>query len=416
MVAVGLALVWLCVALLAAFLPTSLRVGTWLPIHLALAGGASTAIAGMMPFFSAAFAAAQPVAAVVRWTSVAAVALGALGVTAGYASGWLGLAAAGGAAFMAGITLTGYATVAPLRRGLGPWGGAVTIGYLVALTMVAAGALIGTLYLAGWAPIMERWANMRPAHAWLNLVGFVSVVIATTLLHFFPTVVGARIRRAPSAVLTVAGLTTGTVLVAAGFIARTDLLTRAGAVVVLTGSLSLAAYAIETWRTRARWSGDAGWHGFAMGGLISGLAWFEVGMAPACARLLVAGSDPAAASATILLGPLALGWVGLTVLASATHLVPAIGPGDPVAHARQRTTLGRWSSARLLTANGGIACLAVGLLPLDASWTSAGGSLLASVGLLLAGLSLGGTTVLVVAAISIGLSGARAAGHLRGRD
>ena len=60
------------------------------------------------------------------------------------------------------------------------------------------------------------WAYLKPAHAWLNLVGFVSLVIATTLLHFFPTVIGARIRRSRVAYATVIGLALGASLVALG--------------------------------------------------------------------------------------------------------------------------------------------------------------------------------------------------------
>jgi hypothetical protein len=70
----------------------------------------------MMPFFSAAFATAQPVSAVVRWSSVTAVAVGALGVAVGFAGDALGLAVAGGAAFIAGLVLTGYATLALPQR------------------------------------------------------------------------------------------------------------------------------------------------------------------------------------------------------------------------------------------------------------------------------------------------------------
>ncbi len=165
---------------------------------------------------------------------------------------------------------------------------------------------------------------------------------------------------------------------------------RTGAVLVLAGSLALAAYAWQTWRTRARWSGDAGWHRFAMGGLVSAIAWFELGMTMACGRLLAAGVDPAESTATILIGPLVLGWVGLTVLASATHLVPAIGPGDPAAHARQRVMLGRWATVRLVAADAGIALSAVGLLPVGGDLASSLGVPLAGAGLALAGLALGG--------------------------
>jgi len=94
------------------------------------------------------------------------------------------------------------------------------------------------------------------------------------------------------------------------------------------------------------------------------------------------------------------------VLASATHLVPAIGPGDPAAHAAQRILLGRAATARLVAANAAIALLAVGLWPGSPAW-------LAVVGLGLAAVSLGGTVILLVAAIARGLRNARSAGQLR---
>src|ERR1019366_10769324 len=96
------------------------------------------------------------------------------------------------------IVLTGIAALRPLGQGLCPSRGLVTQGYVVALAEVGLGASIATLYLAGWAPVVAAWARLMPAHAWLNLIGFVSLVIATTLLHFFPTVIGGRIARRPS--------------------------------------------------------------------------------------------------------------------------------------------------------------------------------------------------------------------------
>ena len=404
MVAISLALAFLVAAVVTAFLPASLRVGTWLPLHLALAGGASTAIAGMMPFFSAAIATSQPVDARVRWASVSAVALGALLIAAGYAAGHLPIAAAGGLAFVAGMALTAYATIVPMRRPLARTGGVVTLGYASSLLLVASGALLATLFLAGSTPVLQAWGNLRPAHAWLNLVGFVSLVIATTLLHFFPTVIGARILRVRSAYATVLGLAGGTALVALGFALRSDPIVRAGAIGVMAGAAALAIYAAQTWRTKSTWTGDEGWHRFAMGGLVSSIAWFEVGALTATLRLAVAGADPAAASATAFLGPLVPGWVGLAILASATHLVPAIGPGDPGAHARQRRQLGQLGGTRLVLADVGIACLALGI-PLDLP-------ALIVLGLLLAGISLGGTVALLVVAVARGLRSAREGGNL----
>jgi hypothetical protein len=276
LLAIVVAVAFLVAALASLTLPQTTRLGAWLPIHLALAGGATTAIAGVMPFFVAAFAAAPPSDARLRGLAVTAVALGTAAISVGVPADGAGLAAVGGAVFLAGIALTGMATLRPLRGALGPSRGPVIQGYVLALAEVGVGASIATLFLAGWPPVVDGWASLKPAHAWLNLVGFVSLVIATTLLHFFPTVIGARIAVHPSARLTVVGLAAGAPLVAAGFVTGWDWLARVGALGVLGGTVSLAVYVGRAWQRRARWTTDHDWHRFAMGGLISSVIWLEL--------------------------------------------------------------------------------------------------------------------------------------------
>ncbi len=271
--AIALAVGFLLAAVLSLLLPVGQRRGIWLPLHLALAGAATTAIAGVMPFFSATLAAAPPVGARLRAAAVAVVALGAAGVAIGVTGGRTGLAVAGGAAFVVGVGLTGSATVRPLRGALGPSRGIVSGGYVAALVSVGVGAALATLFLAGWPPLAGEWLRVKPAHAWLNLVGFVSVVVATTLLHLFPTVIGARIAAIRSARVTVYGLVIGAWLVATGYLLAVDALARLGAVVAIAGAAGLAVYAGRVWPTRARWTTDPGWHRFAIGGLVSAIAW-----------------------------------------------------------------------------------------------------------------------------------------------
>lgn len=389
--AIVIAFGYLVASAMAVFLDPAIRRGIWLPLHLALAGGASTAIAGVMPFFSAAFAAAPPTDARLRSTAVSLVAGGALAMVVGVTGGVASVAVAGGLAFIAGIVLTATATVRPLRAALGPSRGLITEGYAVGLSLIALGAVLGTLYLAGWAPIMGAWAQFRPAHAWLDLVGFASLVIATTLLHFFPTVIGARIANDRAARVTVVGLGGGGAVVALGFVVASDLVVRVGALSALAGAVALAVYAARVWPRRGRWTTDRGWHRFAMGGLISAIAWFEVGMAIAVARALAFGADPSGWSLAAVAAPLIVGWAGISILASATHLVPAIGPGDALAHARQRVVLGRAAAIRLVALDLGVAGLALGL-PLDIPALAIGGSaaIVAVVG---------GTTALLIRAL-----------------
>ena len=395
--AIGIAITFLVGSLLATLLPTQVRLGIWLPLHLALAGAATTAIAGIMPFFSAAFAAAPPSDVRLRWAAVVAVALGAASVAAGVVAAQVSLSVPGGVVFVIGIALTGIATIRPMGGALGPSRGLVTQGYVVALCEVAVGATVATLYLAGWSPVVGDWAAAKPAHAWLNLVGFVSLVIATTLLHFFPTVVGARISVRPSARITVVGLATGPPLVALGSLLQSDVIARVGAVSVLAGAAALAVNARRTWQTRSLWTTDPGWHRFAMGGLVSAIAWFEAGMLIAAGRVLAFGAAPASWSIDTIAGPFIAGWIGLAVVASATHLVPAIGPGDSSAHARQRQILGRVAILRLSAWNIGTASLSLGLL---AHMPTAAG-----VGITLIAVGLGATAVLLGSAVVVGLHG-----------
>lgn len=393
--AIGLAVGFLVAAFASLLLPAGARGGSWLPLHLALAGGAASAIAGVMPFFAAAFAAAPPSDTRLRWSALAAVAGGAVAVAAGVSAPAPGLAVAGGAVFVGGIVLTGVVTVRPLRGALGASRGLVTEAYVVALGQVAVGATLATLLLAGWPPLAEAWVRLKPAHGWLNLVGFVSLVIATTLLHFFPTVVGARIASHRSARLTVVGLAAGAPLVALGYAAGSDVVARAGALGTLAGAAGLAIYAGRIWPTRGRWTTDRDWHRFAMAGLISAIAWFEVGIAVLAGRVLVFGAAPAAWSIETVVAPLVAGWAGLAVLASATHLLPAVGPGDPVAHGRQRALLGRLATARLAALDLGVAALSIGI-PLGISPLVAAGGVLAGLGLV-------GTAALLGGAVAVGV-------------
>ena len=391
----GIAVAYLLAAVVVSLVPLELRRATWLPLHLALAGGATSAIAGVMPYFVSAFAAAPPADRWLRTAALAGVSIGALSVATGVAGDQVGLAVAGGVGFVGGIGLTGIAALRPLGQGLGPSRGLVTQGYVVALAEVGLGASIATLYLAGWGPVVAAWARLMPAHAWLNLIGFVSLVIATTLLHFFPTVIGARIARRPSTTITVVGLAAGAPTIALGFAIASDTLARLGAIGVALGAAGLATYAAQSWRTRAHWTTDPGWHRYAIGGLVSAIAWFEIGIAIAAGRVLVFGADPAGWSVEAVAGPLVGGWIALTIVASATHLIPAIGPGDPTAHGRQRHVLGRASNLRLAVINFGVAFLSVGLL--------IGIGALTAAGIVGVALGLGATAVLLSAAIRIGI-------------
>ncbi len=337
------------------------RFGAWLPLHLLLAGAASTAIAGVMPFFSTAVSNAPPVAPAVRLAGVLGVAAGAalivLGRLAPTDLQWL--AGAGGAVYLLGTGFVAVATLVPLRSAIGVrrlFMGAI---YGLALTNVAVGATLGTGFLLGWQPIIGAWATLKPAHAWLNVFGFVSLAIAGSLLHLLPTVVGARITRTTASRLCFIGFAVGPPAAALGFVLRIDALAIAGAVITLCGGLALAWHAALVLRAHGHWRTDAEWHAFTSGSLVAGIAWFVIAGAIAVGQVLAGGASAGGWSLAPLALPLGLGWTAQILVGSWSHLVPAIGPGTPAQHARQRSILGWAGRIRLVALNVGLA-IAVG--------------------------------------------------------
>ena len=386
---IGLAAAFLLAAVLAALAAASgaAVLAPWLPLHLALAGGASTAIAGVMPFFVAALAAGRPADARLRGGAVGLVAAGAaLIAVRGVVPSVTWAPVVGGCLYLAGIGSVALALRASGRAGLMVRRPIVTWGYTLALGNVGLGGLLGTLAVAGWPPVLERWAQLRPAHAWTNLIGFVSLVIVATLLHFLPTVLGTRIVPRRSAAVAVIGLAIGSPVVVLGLATGAAPVAGGGAVVAVFGAAATAVEALRVVRDRGRWTSDPGWHRFASVGLLAGVTWFVIGVAEAAALVIVDGATGDAWSTALVGGPLVVGWITQVLMASWTHLLPSIGPGGPVEHARQRAVLGRLATVRLLALNGGVALLAVGA-PAAIGWAVgvggvlSGGSALATVAL-----------------------------------
>ena len=353
------------------------RGNPWPSLHLVLAGAAGTAIAGVLPFFTAALA---QVATAGRWIRIAAIGLvagGALAVVIGVSGGAGNVAVLGGLTYLVGLGLTAVAVFLPLRAALGHRSGLVLWAYGAALAQVALGVGLATAMVAGWGPVASNWATLKPPHAWLNVFGFLSLVVAATLLHLAPTVAGTRIRRRRSARIALIGLMTGAPLVAVGFAGGWDAVARIGAVIELVGSTALVTHAIEVQRDRGRWTTDRGWHRFTSLSLLAAPVWFLIATFIAAGQILWLGAAPVAWSVTAIGVPLVLGWIAQVLMGAWTHLVPAIGPGDPVAHAAQRRRLGRWGTTRVVSWNGGVLILAAGSFAAIDALAAVGGVVIA---------------------------------------
>lgn len=332
----------------------------WLPVHLALAGGAGTAIAAVLPFFAAALSVAAPVRPAIRILGIAGVAAGAALVSVTVAVGDAFLAHVGGTIYLAGVAGVAAAVWLPTRRALGPRRPLVLGASLIALGTLALSATLAIVFLAGWEPVVERWASLKPAHAWLNLFGFLSLVIATTLLHLGPTVEGARIRERRSGRIALTGIAAGSAAVALGFAFGSDLLARVGAVAALAGAIAVPIHASVVARDSAPWSTDRDWHRMTTWSLRAAATWFALAMAVAAGRVVVLGATPAAWSLDAIAVPFALGWAIQALIGSWSHLLPAVVAGNAERRRTARRWLGWAAAPRLVMLQGGIAALWLG--------------------------------------------------------
>lgn len=365
----------------------------WLPLHLALAGAASTAIAAALPFFTAALARVAPADPRVRIVAILLVAGGSSLAGVGMSSGRSVLAAVGGSVYLAGILALAMAAFVPLRATIGFRLRLVHLAYAIALAQVGAGVALASLMLGGWAPVAGAWAALKPAHAWLNVFGFVALVVAASLVHLAPTVAGARIRARRSASVALVGLMAGAPLVAVGMAAGWDVVARIGALVEVGAGVALAIHGAAVQRDRGRWTSDPGWHRLAGLNLLAAPVWLLVALAIGAGRILWLGATPVAWTVDSLVVPLVAGFMGQVLVGAWTHLVPAIGPGDQAAHAAQRRWLGRAATPRWLAWNAGVALAAIGVPTANDAMTVAGAlllgvALLAGLGLLAASVTL----------------------------
>lgn len=363
------AILRLGIAMTATFLAASIASGLlpagglhgWVATHLALAGAATVAIGTFMPHFGVTLAGTRPEPWWLRLTGVLALALGMATVALGRPLAGADVAGAGGLFVLGGIALTAWTTYAPMRFGLARRHPIVQLTYGVALANLAIGASLAVLFLFGWSPVTSAWVALKPAHAWLNVFGFVSLTVAGTLVYLYPTMLGARIRPQPSMAAAVIGLLAGPPLAALGYAVGLRPLALAGGGLALVGAAGLLAYGIDTWRRRGRWTSDFAWHAVPTYHGLAAMAWFVVAAAWAAARPWLEGVAVPGWTLGLLALPIIGGWTGQVLVAAWSYLLPAVGPGDAGSRARQRRILGAAGLARVAAWNAGLILLMPGM-------------------------------------------------------
>jgi nitrite reductase (NO-forming) len=312
---------WLLAAAGSALLPPETRLGWWLPLHLALAGAAGTAIAGAMPRFASSLAGARDRPD--SWAAPALITVGTAGIALGQTLTQSWLLVTGGVAYGLAGALLAFLVVRAWRQGSNRRHAPILTLYLVAALAVVVGATFGALLGTGAAG--GAFGPLRQAHIALNLWGFLGLTIAGSLVILVPVVL--RIRAPDRRPWDIAvGLAGGLVVLATGLATGLRLVAVVGALGYALGTAALAVRTWETVRPGPRMpERTAGLH------LGAAIVWL---VGAAVAGLAALALDRLNAYQLALVAAVALGVAVQSLVGTWSYLLPVSAPGG--AEARRR--------------------------------------------------------------------------------
>jgi nitrite reductase (NO-forming) len=343
--------------------------GRWLVLHLFLAGVVALAISGVSLMLTVTWSAAP--APSNRWVAVqrASIAAGAAGVGIGREAE-LGDVAVGsaGAVYLAGLLLLAALLVVTIRRGTERRFDPAVATYLVALVAGTVGIALG-LSLALGTPS----AAARAAHATLNLLGLVGLVVGGTMPFFAATVGRSKMAshatptrlalalcwQASMLAVTVAALAAG-----AGTVAAVGLAGYAAGILSVLESLPRPT------RRQLRWAGPR------LVALWAGGLWWAIAVAATAVDVASGRGAFAGRWLTVLV----IAGYGQILWGSLAYLLPMLRGGGHERLAEGFATTRSWlglaaANAAGLSAAGSlpmpVTAAAVGVWVLDSGWRAA---------------------------------------------
>lgn len=344
----------------------------WLALHLLVLGAASNAVLVYSRHFAQALLHARPGSERPAHIRLAAFNLGALAVLTGVSAGPLWVAVAGASLVVAAVVAHTVGLAAMARAaGLSGRLRIVVWYYVAAGASLAVGATLGGL-LAGGEVRSPRWEQAFVlAHAHLNLLGWLGLVVVGTLFMLWPAVL--RTRMADTAPLC----------------ARRVLL-----VIVVGLAVAVAGELLSGVSSSAHWPAAAGMAGYAAGvayslrpvvaglrakpprtaapvALLAGNGWLLAALAVDVAGLARGGATAAGLLGRLLVPMLGIGVVAQILTGALTFLLPVTVGGGPAGNRRMTEVLEYAWLPRALLSNLGVLLLVLpaGGGPRVLAWT-----------------------------------------------
>jgi nitrite reductase (NO-forming) len=242
--------------------------------------------------------------------------------------------------------------------------------YGAAIVAVLVGGTLGAVIGSRTVGDAETWLQLRRAHLTLNVLGWVSLTIAGTLITFLPTVLRIRMpawRGTASGALLVLGV--GSIALGLGL--DVPQVAVGGSVAYAAGALGLAWMAVKAIRMPRTWPVPvAGKH------VVCALAWFVTG------TLLLpwAVVGGLVGFRRVFLAIFVCGWAVQTLLGAWQYLLPMARPGHPDERRRWLAAIEVGAPLQVVALNAGVGLLALAGADLVPSPAARAGAVLALVG------------------------------------
>ena len=306
--------------------------------------------------------------------------VGVLSIAVGYTSGRSGLVVAGGVSFVMATLILGDIVRVAWNRALNKRHPLPVAMYAAAIGCLLLGGTFGAL-VGAHAATGSSWVALRGAHLTLNVLGWVSLTIAATLITLLPTVLRVRMpawRGRATAWLLVAGVSA----IALGSAARSHALLAAGGIAYALGACGVAWMAIRVASTPRKWPVPV-----SARHLMCALAWFVFGSVDLAVQA-IRGLDAFALFRPVFLTVFVGGWIAQTLLGAWLFLLPMWRAGHPEERRRSWAAVDYLAGPQIVALNLGLV-----IMVLRVSTPTPGAA--AAVGL---GLALGGAMLALVKA------------------
>ncbi|UXY25322.1 multicopper oxidase domain-containing protein [Streptomyces sp. HUAS TT20] len=359
-VAAGLIAGYLAAAVCAVAAHRLVAVPQWLALHLLVLGAASNAVFVYSRHFAQALLHARPGSERPAHARLAGFNLGAVAVLTGMSAGLPWLAVAGAVLVITAViahtvSLVGMARAASRSGRLR----IVAWYYVAAGTALAIGATLGGL-MAGGAVRSTRWEQaLLLAHAHLNLLGWLGLVVVGTLFMLWPAVLRTRMAdTAPRCARQVLVITVIGLAVAVAGELLSGLLTPAHwpAAVGMGGYTAGVAYSLRPVVAEVRVKPP---RTAAPGALLAGTGWLLAALTVDVVGLALGNATAVGLLGRLLVPMLGIGVVAQILTGALTFLLPVTVGGGPVGNRRMTEVLEHAWVPRSLFANLGVLLLAL---------------------------------------------------------